>query len=121
MDWYQHIIFPIITGIISGSIVAVVGVKTGVDYIKEYQLQKEIEKLKFFWSSNRKAKVYNLIFGVEYPDDDDESGEIEPRFGYAQSYGISEIPSILKRFVYHQVIINKPKGNTVNKKYQLEK
>ncbi len=90
-DLLHEVILPLGVGILSGLSVVALGVRSIKEYLREAEWKRSTGDLARFWIGPGKSKTFNLLFGVEKGRD----GEVEPRFGYAQAYGLSEIASCL--------------------------
>jgi len=82
------VVIPFVVGLASSAIVVLIGVRSIKEYIRERERRQALGLLEDFWSTPGGSNVFNVVFGAEWHG---RGGEIEPRFGYAQAYGVSEL------------------------------
>jgi len=82
------VLIPFVVGLASSAIVVLIGVRSIKEYIREGERRRNLGLLPEFWSTPGGSKVFNVVFGAEWQG---REGEIEPRFGYAQAYGVSAL------------------------------
>ena len=92
MDIMNVILIPLIVGLLTDALVFLVGVNSIKKYLSDIELKRQIGDLKLFWGSNRSKKFY-ILYGIENPIDE---SELEPRIGYAEAYGLSEITKVIE-------------------------
>ncbi|HEX8890759.1 MAG TPA: hypothetical protein VF779_16535, partial [Pyrinomonadaceae bacterium] len=84
----DNIVIPFVISLAASAIVVLLGVRSIKEYIRERERKQSIGLLEEFWATPGGSKVFNIVFSAEW---DCREGEIEPRFGYAQAYGVSEV------------------------------
>jgi hypothetical protein len=92
--FFQQIFLPLVLGIASSAIAVFVGVENIKSYIKKSELRKLYGVLRSFWATRQNDTRYYIVFGCEPGIEEDF--EPEPRIGYSQSFGVSEISRLLE-------------------------
>ena len=93
MEYFiNNLIVPFIIGLASSAVVVLFGVRSIKDHMRETERRRLIGKLEKFWKSQSDSKTFNIVFAAEWSGREHET---EPRFGYAQAYGVSEIINCL--------------------------
>src|SRR5574337_265377 len=98
----ELLIVPFFVGIASGAVVVLFGVRSIKDYIRERERKHDIGLLEDFWATSGGSKAFNLVFGGEWSN---REGEPEPRFGYAQAYGVSEVIDCLETVFENKAVV----------------
>jgi hypothetical protein len=101
-DLVRELFLPFIIGLASSATVVAIGVKSVKAYIRDIERKRSIGDLVHFWSGPGKSRQFNIVFGADWAG---REGEIEPRFGYAQAYGISELISCLELIFQSDVTV----------------
>ena len=78
-----------IVGVASSIVVILLNVESITQRRRRRDRDRELSELRRFWGD---GAVYNIICGIE---DAVSEGEIEPRLGYAEAYGLTEIGRVL--------------------------
>jgi len=104
-----NVLIPLVVNLVSSVVIVLLGVRSIKDYIRDVDRKRSVGMLTQFWSTSRGSNVFNLVFGAEWYG---RQGEIEPRFGYAQAYGVSEVIDCLEavfegKAVVHLVVLKK--------------
>jgi hypothetical protein len=90
---FLEIIISLITGIVSGVIVALFGIKKFKEYIESREKRKILGPLINFWTSDvTKSKIFSILYGIEIA----KKGSIAPVISYAKAIGLSEIRRTIK-------------------------
>ncbi|EPF2928028.1 hypothetical protein ACSL9C_000872 [Vibrio navarrensis] len=105
--WWHYlldtILIPFSISLIAGYVVVFFGVRSLKDYILERERKREVGKLVNFWVSPSNSTVYNLVIGADWTG---REGEIDPRFGYAQAYGVAELTDCLSNVFNGTATVN---------------
>ena len=78
-----------IVGVASSIVVILLNVESITQRRRRRDRDRELSELRRFWGD---GAVYNIICGIENAVSE---GEIEPRLGYAEAYGLTEIGRVL--------------------------
>lgn len=103
MSVFLHeVLIPLVIGLISSAVVVLVGVRSIKEQIRERDRVAELGLLVDFWKPPGGSYVFNLIFAADWCG---RENQIDPRFGYAQAYGVAEITKCLEKVFYGRAII----------------
>jgi hypothetical protein len=79
-----------IVGVASSVVVVLLGVESVNQRRRKREQEQNFSELYRFWGD---GQAYNIVCGIEDPV---AEGEIEPRLGYAEAYGLTEIRRVLE-------------------------
>jgi hypothetical protein len=94
VNWLTDIIIPLVIGVLSSSIVVLIGVQSIKQFMLRREREREIGNLREFWDSGSGSGVFHVICGQEHAAD---SAEVEPRLGYSEAFGIMAVRDTLQR------------------------
>lgn len=112
LDFFTNLTISIITSVIT----IFLGVNSIKEFIRERDKKKEIGELKTFWSNGKVNETYHIFFGTEQASD---ITEVEPRLGYSEAFGISQVSQALNS-IYDKNVIVKLHDTSLNEKLNKE-
>lgn len=92
---------PFVVGILSSSIVVLLGVNSLKEFSRKKEMEKELESLRSYWKAG--SSSYLIIYGKESALND---SEMEPRLGYSEAFGIMLISDILHKLYGSSARVN---------------